>query len=110
MRFGASETNCRSCQQLYPASDLDRYLWCPGCRKVVRKRGALWGRVVGLLASLGVATYLWLNLTMQSRFLPFYLLMLVMTYLLTNRIAHAVVLGVYRSRGGVVEPSPQEPE
>jgi hypothetical protein len=109
MRFGASETNCRSCQQLYPASDLDRYLWCPGCRKVVRKRGALWGRVVGLLASLGVATYLWLNLTMQSRFLPFYL-MLVMTYLLTSRIAHAVVLGYYRSRGGVVEPSPQEPE
>ncbi len=111
MRFGASETNCRSCQQIYPASDLDRYLWCPRCQKAVRKRGATWGRVVGLLASLGVATYLWLNLTMQSRFLAFYLLLLAMTYLLTSRIAHAVVHGYYRSRGGMIEPSsPQEPE
>lgn len=110
MRFGASETNCRSCQQLYPASDLDRYLWCPGCRKIVRKRGAIWGVVVGLLASLGVAAYLWLNLTLQSRFLAFYLLMLALTYLLTSRIAHAIVYGYYRSRGGLSQSYPQEPE
>ncbi len=71
----------------------------------------MWGRVIGLLASLGVATYLWLNLTMQSRFLPFYFLLLVMTYLLTSRIAHAVVHGYHRSRGGMIQPSsPQEPE
>ncbi len=110
MRFGVSETNCRSCQQLYPASDLDRYLWCPGCRKMVRKRGLRWGMVVGLVASLGVAAYLWLNLTIQSRFVAFYLLMVGMTYLLTSRIAYAVVHGYYRSRGGMVEPSPEEPE
>jgi hypothetical protein len=53
---------------------------------------------------------LWLNLTLQSRFLAFYLLLLAMTYLLTSRIAHAVVHGYYRSRGGMIEPSPQEPE
>ena len=110
MRFGASETNCRSCQQLYPASDLDRYLWCPGCRKTVRKRGTLWGVAVGLTASLGVLIYMWLNLTLQSRFLVFYLLLLALTYLLTSRIAHAVVYGYYRSRGGMTEPFPQEPE
>ncbi len=110
MRFGASETSCRSCQQLYPASDLDRYLWCPQCQEIVRKKGAMWGRVVGLLASAGVATYLWLSLMLQSRFLAFYLLLLAMTYLLTSRIAHAIVHGYYRSRGGMTEPSPQEPE
>jgi hypothetical protein len=110
VRFGASETNCRSCQQLYPASDLDRYLWCPQCLRTVRKRGAMWGRIVGLVASVGVATYVWLNLTLQSQFLVFYLLLLAMTYLLTSRIVHAVVHGYYRSRGGMIEPSPQEPE
>ena len=110
MRFGATVTACRSCEQLYPASDLDRYLWCPQCRKAVRKRGAMWGVVVGSLASLGVGIYVWLSLTLQSRFLAFYVLMLALTYLLTSRIAHAVVLGYYRSRGGVSEPSPQEPE
>ena len=110
MRFGASETNCRSCQQLYPASDLDRYLWCPGCRKTVRKRGAIWGLVVGLLASLGVTSYVLLSMTLQSRFFAFYVLMVAMTYVLTSRIAHAVVYGYYRSRGGMTEPFPQEPE
>ncbi len=110
MRFGASETNCRSCQQLYPASDLDRYLWCPQCRKAVRKRGSVWSRAVGFTASLAVAAYLVLKLTLQSRFLVFYLLMLALTYLLTSRIAHAVVLGYYRSRGGAGEPAPREPE
>jgi hypothetical protein len=110
VRFGASETDCRSCQRLYPASDLDRYLWCPQCRKAARKRGALWGRFVGLAASIGVAIYLSLNLTYQSRYLAFYLLMLGMTFLLTSRIAHAVVLGYYRSRGGMGEFAPREPE
>lgn len=65
---------------------------------------------VGLSASLGVALYLWLNLTLQSRFLAFYLLMVAMTYLLTSRIAHAVVHGYYRSRGGMIEPSSGKPE
>ncbi len=110
MRFGATETNCRSCQQLDPASALVRYLWCPGCRKTVRKKGTMWGWIVGLVASLGVTAYVWLNLTIQSRFLAFYLLMVAMTYLLTSRIAHAVVHGYYRSRGGIIEGSPEEPE
>ncbi len=105
MRFGADETGCRSCQRLYPASDLDRYLWCPQCRKAVRRRGTLWGVTVGLVASLGVAVYLWLNLTLQSRFAVLYLIMLALTYLLTSRIAHAVVQGYYRSRGGVTGAS-----
>jgi hypothetical protein len=70
----------------------------------------MWGRIVGLLASIGVAAYVWLNLTIQSRFLAFYLVMLAMTYLLTSRIAHAIVHGYYRSRGGMIQPSPGESE
>ncbi len=109
MRFGANETNCRSCHQLYQVSDLDRYLWCPRCRDAVRKRGSMWGRAVGLLASLAVAAFLFFNLTMQRRFLAFYFLMLALTYVLTSRIAHAVIQGYYRSRGGMGESSSQEP-
>ena len=103
MRFGASELNCRSCQELYPAGDLDRYLWCPRCRKEVRRRGITWARGVGFLASVGVAFYLLLRVQASSRYLPFYLLMLAMTYLLTSRIAMAVVQGFYRARGRVVD-------
>jgi hypothetical protein len=101
MRFGASEGSCRSCQQIYPASDLDRYLWCPACRKVVRARGARWGRLVGILTSLGVAVYLAVRVHPSTRYYAFYALMLAMTYLLTSRIAVAMVQGYYRSRGSI---------
>ena len=99
MRFRADETSCRSCNELYRASDLDRYLWCPGCRRAVRNRGALWGRAVGALMSLGVAAYVLLWVHPSPRFLAFYLLMLGLTYVLTSRIAVAVVHGLCRSRG-----------
>ncbi len=110
MRFRDAEVACRSCQGLYPASDLDRYLWCPDCRKAVRRRGARWGRGVGLAAVLGVAAYvliryyLVLDVRPSRQLLPLYFLMLAITYVLTSRIAVAVVQGLYRARGGV-EPS-----
>ena len=101
MRFGSAEGSCQSCRGLYPASDLDRYLWCPTCRKAVRARGIWWGRWVGALATLGVALYLAFRVHPSARFLAFYALMLGMTYLLTRRIAVAVVQGYYRSRGTI---------
>jgi len=104
VRFGSSESSCRSCAQIYPASDLDRYLWCPSCRNKVRRRGAVWARLVGITASLGLAGYLYLWVHPSSRFLLFYFLTLAMTYLLTSRIAMFVVQGYYRARGGVALP------
>jgi len=104
MRFRGDETTCRSCDQLYSASDLDRYLWCPSCRSAVRKRGAFWGRIVGVGMSLGVAAYLFIWVHPSSRFLGFYLLMLALTYVLTSRIAVAVVHGVFRARGTAPRP------
>lgn len=101
MRFGADETHCRSCRAIHPASDLDRYLWCPSCRKEVRRRGARWGRLVGFVASLGVAAYLILRVHPSARYLVFYLFMLLLTYILTSRIAMSVTHGYYRARGSV---------
>lgn len=110
MRFRDAEVACRSCQRLYPASDLDRYLWCPECRRAVRRLGARWGRGVGLAASIGVAAYvliryyLVLDVRPSQQLLPLYFLMLVITYVLTSRIAVAVVQGLYRARGGLEPP------
>ena len=104
MRFGASETSCRSCQQIYPASDLDRYLWCPNCLKAVRKRGASWGRAIGLLGGIAVALYVVLAVK-PSRLTLLWAVPPLMTYVLISRIAVAVVLGYYRARGSVIESS-----
>ncbi len=106
MRFRDAEVACRSCQQLYPAGELDRYFWCHDCRRAVRRLGARWGRAVGLAASLAVAAYvliryyLILDVRLSDQLLPLYFLMLVITYVLTSRIAVAVVQGIYRARGG----------
>ncbi len=109
MRFGASETNCCSCQQLYPASDLDRYLWCPDCRTAVRRRGTHWGRLVGIVAGVAVAVYLVL-IVKPMRLNLLWALPPLMTYVLTNRIAVAVVQGYYRSRGSIQVQAQSEPE
>ncbi len=98
MRFGSAEAACASCHAMYAASDLDRYLWCPNCRSALRRRGARWGYLVGALASAGLATYLLVWVHPSARFMLIYLLLLVMTYTLTSRIAVAVVQGYYRSR------------
>ena len=104
MAFGSDEAACGSCQALYPSSDLDRYLWCPRCRQAVQRRGAVWSRTFGVLASLGVALYVAVAVSPQ-RSLLLYVLVLIMTYVLTARIAREVVRGYYRARGGAEGPT-----
>jgi hypothetical protein len=59
---------------------------------------------VGFIASLGVAIYWAVRVNPSARYLAFYVLMLAMTYMLTSRIAVAVVQGYYRSRGSISRP------
>lgn len=98
MRFGTAEAACSSCGESYPAGDLDRYLWCSNCRGALKERGLRWSRIVGLVASVGLALYLYFRVQPSTRFLVIYLMLLVMTYSLTSRITVAVVQGYYRSR------------
>lgn len=99
MVLSSDERACRSCQALYPSSDLDRYLWCPRCRQAVQRRAAVWSRTFGVLSSLGVGLYVVLVVNPQ-RFLILTVPILVITYVLTARIAWEVVRGYYRARDG----------
>lgn len=102
MRFRTeSELPCTSCQELYPASALDRYLWCPPCRKAVRRRGAVWGRGVAILAALGVGLYVALAIGPSGRYTLLYGVAVAVTYVLVGRITRALVEGYYRARGRV---------
>lgn len=105
MLFGTDQAACRSCADIYRVSDLDRYLWCPACRRAVRRRGAVWARIVGLASSIGVGLYVALTIHPSQRYLALYALILALTYVLTGRIALAVVQGYYRARGTVERPS-----
>ena len=99
-----SELPCTSCKELYPASALDRYLWCLTCRKAIRRRGAVWGRAVAILAALGVSLYIAIAIGPSGRYLLLYGVAVVVTYVLINRITRAVVEGYYRARGSVESP------
>jgi hypothetical protein len=72
----------------------------------VRRRGAVWGRLVGVISSLGVGIYLYVRVHPSTRFLAIYVLVLGLTYVLTSRIAVAVIQGYYRARGNVAETPP----
>lgn len=105
MLFGSEEATCRVCAQIYPASDLDRHLWCPACRAAMRRRGAIWARLSGLISSIGVASYIVVVVNPSNQYLLFYSLILILTYVLTSRIALAIVTGVYRARASVTRSS-----
>ncbi|MDP2576679.1 MAG: hypothetical protein V3U38_02705 [Gemmatimonadota bacterium] len=91
---------CRSCHELYAASELDRYLFCPPCRQQIRRRGASWGRIVGLAASVGVAAYVVVAAQPSRPYLFLYALALALTYVLASRIASSLVQGYYRAKAG----------
>jgi hypothetical protein len=61
----------------------------------------MWGRLVGVVAGLSVALYVVLAVR-PSRLHLLWVLPPLMTYVLTSRIAVAVVQGYYRARGSVV--------
>ncbi len=105
MAFGSqTEHACSSCHQLYPASDLDRYLWCLPCRKAVYRRGAAWGRRLGIITSLAVGLYVALAVHPSRRYMVLYAAALVLTYVLIGRITVALIQGYYRAKGRI-EPT-----
>lgn len=91
-------TLCRSCQRAYPADDLDRYLWCPSCRRSLGRRAAIWGRAVGLLSAALVGLYVAAVISPSRRYLTLYAAILILTYYLTGRIGRALAQGFYRAR------------
>ncbi len=103
MNFTSEEERvaCCSCHELYAHSDLDRYLWCPPCRKAMYRRGAGLGRIVGFATSLGVGLYVARTVAPPGRYMALYAALLVVTYLLLSRITLLLVQGYYRARGSI---------
>jgi hypothetical protein len=103
-------TLCRSCQDAYPTSDLDRYLWCPSCRRGLARRAAIWGRAVGFLCAVIVGLYVATAISPGRRYLVLYAVVLILTYYLTGRIGRALAQGFYRARNrapGVIRSTRQ---
>lgn len=99
MRFRGEETACRSCQEIYPTSDLDRQMWCLECRRSTARRGALVGRLSGLLVAAAVGLYIIAAIDPSGQYLLLYAVVVALSYVLVGRIVRSLVQGFYHARG-----------
>ncbi|HKK27136.1 MAG TPA: hypothetical protein VKB18_03575 [Gemmatimonadota bacterium] len=91
---------CTSCRELYPHSDLDRQLWCPGCRDELSRK-VRWGRhLAALLVTVPFA--IWIAVEGRFGVLPLYawLIPLAAAYYLGYRIGREVMKGYVRTQRG----------
>ncbi len=54
------ETVCVRCLEKNERPDLDRLLWCEGCRAGARVRAGQWGWVAGMVLALLLSAWIWL--------------------------------------------------
>ena len=54
------EATCVRCLEVYDQVQLDRLLWCEGCRKQARNRASWYGWVGGLGFAAFCALYVWI--------------------------------------------------
>jgi hypothetical protein len=53
------EVTCVRCLEVRDLMELDRLLWCDGCRARARERASWWGWLGGLALGAAVAVYIW---------------------------------------------------
>lgn len=91
---------CRNCERLYPANELDRLRWCQSCRQIVIRRANLWARGAGLLAALATAIWV-LAGTGPSPTFPFvlWLVLIAAVFYFVMKIVRRIAFEVIRNRG-----------
>lgn len=96
---GESRFACRNCGREFPASQLDRMLWCPDCRAVVVHRSAAAARLVAMIVALALAGWIFYLVGSNPRFLIVYVVMVVAAYLFVYKLTQRVAFEVIRSKG-----------
>jgi DNA-directed RNA polymerase subunit RPC12/RpoP len=94
-----NEYPCRNCGREFPATKLDRRLWCPDCRREVIRRATLAGRAAGMIAALGLAYYVFSLVGTSPRFMMAYLIMILAAYFFLYKLTQRVAFEIIRSRG-----------
>lgn len=60
-RYG-DEITCVRCLQVKDSTEMDRLLWCEECRSAARLRATRKGWVVGVVAALALAGWIWVTI------------------------------------------------
>lgn len=89
---------CRSCGAEREAAALDAQGWCGDCRAVVVRRATWVARAAGLAAALLVATLVAV-LVAPTRFLIFWLALIVGSYVFVVKLVRRMAFEVIHARG-----------
>lgn len=100
--FGEGRIECANCHRAYPASKLDRRMWCPDCRGIVIRKAALIARIVSFVSALALTGWVVYLVGSAPRFLIIYAVMVVAAYFFVYKLTQRVAFEIIRSRG--VEP------
>jgi DNA-directed RNA polymerase subunit RPC12/RpoP len=90
---------CRNCGRQFPATQLDRRMWCTECRREVIRRATWVARLVGLVAAAALAFWIFTLVGTSPRFLMVYLVMIAAAYFFLFKLTQRVAFEVIRGRG-----------
>lgn len=110
-RYPEEELTCVRCLEVHPKADLDRLLWCDGCRAAARGRAVLWGWTVGGLIAALLALWIWLVVRPDPDLvLGGWVATVVAALWVGSKVAREIAYGVerYRNRRAVDAVPPDE--
>ncbi len=105
------EMVCARCLEKYDRPDLDRLLWCEGCRAAARATAGRWGWVAGLVIAFLLSGWLWL-VVQPTLLIEAWIGTVVASLWVGAKAAREVIYGVMRLRNApAVEalPASQHP-
>lgn len=97
--FGEGKIGCSNCGREYPASKLDRRMWCSDCRGEVVRRSARLARLVALVSAIGLTLWIFTLVGSAPRFLIVYVVMVIAAYFFIYKLTQRVAFELIRSRG-----------
>lgn len=90
---------CENCGAARPREEMDRYLWCAACVREMSRRAGRWGRGASLGVALALAAWIAWTLPPEPKLRWLWVVPVLVAYVLVGRIARAMAIGVYRTRG-----------
>jgi len=95
-RFPEDTATCVRCLEVKDLMELDRLLWCEGCRRRARERAAWWGWAQGLAFGALVAAYVFLVVRPTDLILSAWIATVVAAVWIGARIGREIAYGVMR--------------
>lgn len=90
------EVTCIRCLEVYDQVQLDRMLWCDGCRRRAKERASWYGWLGGLGFGACVAAYVWLVIQPTDLVLGGWVATVVAAVWIGQKVAREIVYGAMR--------------